>query len=72
MVILILVFISVDNRIQPYPFLNPFEIEGPFPFSPWYQVLPALALALFLGPFEEFGWHGLALPRRDIHKLTLG
>jgi membrane protease YdiL (CAAX protease family) len=25
-------------------------------------VLPALALALFLGPIEEFGWRGLALP----------
>jgi membrane protease YdiL (CAAX protease family) len=33
-----------------------------FPFSPWYQVIPALALALFLGPIEEFGWRGLALP----------
>lgn len=33
-----------------------------FPFSPWYQLLPALALALFLGPIEEFGWRGLALP----------
>jgi membrane protease YdiL (CAAX protease family) len=37
-------------------------IDDPFPFSPWYQVLPALALALFLGPIEEFGWRGLALP----------
>jgi membrane protease YdiL (CAAX protease family) len=37
-------------------------IGDPFPFSPWYQVLPALALALFLGPIEEFGWRGLALP----------
>lgn len=37
-------------------------INDPFPFSPWYQVLPALALALFLGPIEEFGWRGLALP----------
>ncbi len=37
-------------------------IRDPFPFSPWYQVLPALALALFLGPLEEFGWRGLALP----------
>jgi membrane protease YdiL (CAAX protease family) len=37
-------------------------ISDPFPFSPWYQVLPALALALFLGPIEEFGWRGLALP----------
>lgn len=34
----------------------------PFPFSPWYQALPALATALFLGPIEEFGWRGLALP----------
>ncbi len=34
----------------------------PFPFSPWYQALPALALALLLGPMEEFGWRGLALP----------
>ncbi|MEW5870768.1 MAG: type II CAAX endopeptidase family protein [Chloroflexota bacterium] len=37
-------------------------ISAPFPFSPWHQVLPALALALFLGPIEEFGWRGLALP----------
>lgn len=37
-------------------------INEPFPFSPWYQVLPALALSLFLGPIEEFGWRGLALP----------
>ena len=37
-------------------------ISDPFPFSPWYQVLPALVLALFLGPIEEFGWRGLAQP----------
>jgi len=37
-------------------------ISDPFPFSPWYQVFPALGLALFLGPIEEFGWRGLALP----------
>ena len=37
-------------------------LNGPFPFSPWYLVLPALAHALFLGPIEEFGWRGLALP----------
>ena len=37
-------------------------IGDPSPFSPWYQVLPALALALFLGPIEEFGWRGVALP----------
>lgn len=37
-------------------------IGDPFPFSPWTTVFPALALALFLGPIEEFGWRGLALP----------
>lgn len=37
-------------------------ISEPFPFSPWYQVFPALALALFIGPVEEFGWRGFALP----------
>jgi uncharacterized protein len=37
-------------------------LSDPFPFSPWQQALPALALALFLGPIEEFGWRGLALP----------
>ena len=26
------------------------------------QVFPALVIALFLGPIEEFGWRGLALP----------
>ena len=33
-----------------------------FPFSPWYLVLPAIGHALILGPIEEFGWRGLALP----------
>ena len=33
-----------------------------FPFSPWYGVLPALVPALFIGPIEEFGWRGVALP----------
>ena len=37
-------------------------INDPFPFSPWSQALPAIMLALFLGPIEEFGWRGLALP----------
>ena len=37
-------------------------INDPFPFSHWSQALPAVALALFLGPIEEFGWRGLALP----------
>lgn len=33
-----------------------------FPFTPWYDVLPALLLMLVLGPMEEFGWRGVALP----------
>jgi len=33
-----------------------------FPFSPWYAVLPAMAAALLIGPIEEFGWRGFALP----------
>jgi len=37
-------------------------ISDPFPFSPWTAVLPALVLALFLGPIEEFGWRGVAQP----------
>jgi len=32
------------------------------PFDPWYAALPALAIALLVGPIEEFGWRGLALP----------
>lgn len=36
--------------------------NSPFPFSPWYLVFPALMQALLLGPMEEFGWCGLALP----------
>ena len=37
-------------------------ISDPFPFSPWYQVFPALVPAFFLGTLEEFGWRGIALP----------
>jgi membrane protease YdiL (CAAX protease family) len=33
-----------------------------FPFTPWYTVIPALLLMLVLGPMEEFGWRGVALP----------
>lgn len=36
--------------------------SDPFPFSPWYLVFPALVQALLLGPMEEFGWCGIALP----------
>lgn len=37
-------------------------LSAPFPFTPWYQVIPAMAAALVIGPIEEFGWRGLALP----------
>jgi uncharacterized protein len=37
-------------------------LGAPFPFSPWTTVLPALATTLLIGPIEEFGWRGLALP----------
>ena len=37
-------------------------ITDPFGFEPWYGVLPALLLMLVLGPMEEFGWRGVALP----------
>jgi membrane protease YdiL (CAAX protease family) len=37
-------------------------IPGQFPFSPWYKLLPALAVGLVIGPIEEFGWRGVALP----------
>ena len=38
------------------------ESFDPFPFSAWYAVLPALGLTMILGPMEEFGWRGVALP----------
>ncbi len=38
------------------------SISDPFPFSTLPELLSALALALFLGPIEEFGWRGVALP----------
>jgi membrane protease YdiL (CAAX protease family) len=38
------------------------SIAEPFHFTPWYQIFPAIALALFLGPIEEFGWRGVAQP----------
>jgi uncharacterized protein len=37
-------------------------ITNPFPFSPWYGVLPVMAMMLLLGPVEELGWRGVALP----------
>ncbi len=35
---------------------------APLPFSNWYEIVPALAFMLVLGPVEEFGWRGFALP----------
>ena len=35
---------------------------APFPFEDWTDVIPALAFMLVLGPMEEFGWRGYALP----------
>jgi len=37
-------------------------LAEPFAFNPWTLVFPALLHALLLGPIEEFGWRGLALP----------
>jgi membrane protease YdiL (CAAX protease family) len=37
-------------------------LGDPFPFVPWYTILPALLTALFIGPIEELGWRGVALP----------
>ena len=34
----------------------------PIPFSNWHEIIPALAFMLVLGPIEEFGWRGFALP----------
>lgn len=38
------------------------NIGDPFPFDPWYQVFPALLPAFLIGPVEELGWRGVALP----------
>jgi uncharacterized protein len=37
-------------------------IPAPFPFDPWWKLLPALLTALLIGPIEEIGWRGLAMP----------
>lgn len=38
------------------------DLSEPFPFSPWHGVIPALLMTLIIGPVEEFGWRGFALP----------
>jgi uncharacterized protein len=35
---------------------------GDFPLDPWYGVIPALIPAFLIGPIEELGWRGVALP----------
>lgn len=47
-------------------------IGDPFPFSPWYAVLPAAALALAFGPIEELGWRGVGLPLLQRRFTPLG
>ena len=37
-------------------------LADPSPFSRWSDLVPALAVTLFIGPVEEFGWRGVALP----------
>lgn len=37
-------------------------IGDPFSYVPWYTVLPVALFMLVLGPVEEFGWRGFALP----------
>jgi len=37
-------------------------INDPFPYPSFAVLLPVLLHYLFLGPIEEFGWRGLALP----------
>jgi len=33
-------------------------LADPFPFTPWYSVLPLLGIALAIGPVEDIGWRG--------------
>jgi uncharacterized protein len=37
-------------------------LTEPFPLTPWYHALPAVLIALVIGPVEELGWRGVALP----------
>ena len=38
------------------------RLSEPFPFSPWYDAIPFLAIVMIIGPVEEIGWRGYALP----------
>jgi uncharacterized protein len=50
------------------------NLTDPFPFTPWYTVLPSLLAMLFIGPLEELGWRGVALPllQRRLRPLWAG
>lgn len=41
--------------------------DDPFPFTSWQQLLMAMGFMLVLGPVEEFGWRGVALPLLQQH-----
>ena len=38
-----------------------------FPFSTWAQIATGLGIAMIVGPIEEFGWRGVALPLLQQH-----
>lgn len=42
------------------------------PFSSWQALLPAVVAALLIGPMEEFGWRGVALPLLQRRFAPLG
>ena len=45
--------------------------DGPFPFPGIGEVLVAMAFMLFLGPVEELGWRGVALPLLQQHMAPI-
>lgn len=54
------VFYSIDRLI----FVAAGGNAPPYPFDPWYAVLPSALLSVVTNPapVEEFGWRGFALP----------